>query len=196
MLVEKLKPVKSMWIEDSNGDLVANETEIMQNEVPPCFEKDFKDPRRYAHFRSAGVTHTCFSEKSKKNPNGEVFRGECTVGACGKSIASLVLDHGWNLNDACVLYSVLCSDCMNTLSAELEGFDYNEKSSTWCEHCSIIRPDTRAGQLTSEEYHTNAKLLSELGHTALANSLYNDTTFKAKRISRNKVTGFYKVEVI
>lgn len=201
-IIQNLKAPRTMWIEDANGNLVENETEIMKTEIPPCIDcfEDGCNPKRFANFRMTVVKHDIFGDKTKDNTSGLLMSGESTVGVMGKSIAKLVNEYEWNLNDACVLMSILCEGCMNTIGSFLEGYKYNETPNTSCDYCTLIRPQLQAGvdrPLTIDEEKTgNSDVIAKAGLLVYSESLRSVNTIipKNRVIRKENVTGIYRVK--
>jgi hypothetical protein len=170
----------------------------MKNEIPPCFremEQDRPPTKRYANFRILEVRHSIFGDKTPKNPSGLLFEGYSTVGTCGKAIAKLIIDYGWRLDDAAILFSVLCEGCMNTLGSQLEGYKYNENPNTCCDHCDVIRPGIIRPLTTKEEKNQINSILIEAGAKVYASYFSNQITIlpKKRKISKEEITGIYRV---
>lgn len=195
-IVAHLKRPRTMWIEDRFGNLVSKDT-LKMPDAFTLMEKDKPRCYLYANFRSTVVKHTVFSDKTEKNPSGLVLEGECSVGALSKSIGILVLNYGWRLNDACILFSILCEGCMNTVAAELEGWDYAENPGTCCDYCDTIRPGCDRPRTVREEKGEVASILALYGLSEYSKVLGSEnmpTEVVAKRIVvKDTVTGHYRI---
>lgn len=197
MLIEKLRPTKTSWIEDKDGNEVKEDTIKMQFEVPRAFTLMEKDRPRcylYANFKFLEVRHSVFSDITDKNPSGLIMEGHSSVNAIGTPIAMLVLQHGWSLSDAAITLSDLCEGCINTVCSEIEGYDYDEDPGTWCESCSILRPETPSAKITPEEYRESLKALGNARKYGIVAGLLNNIRPENKVIVKNHTTGHYKVK--
>jgi hypothetical protein len=190
MIIDKLKKPMSLWVEDEHGNVIQDEESIMNDGF--CE----KAPKRFSNSRLAEVVHTIYGESTPDNPSGKIAAFSSTFGCGGVAIAKMVLEHNWKIDDACVLWTVLCEGCMNTVGSELEGYAYDEQPNTCCEYCDIVRPGVQRPMTQQEEkqmLHDTLTAARLPVYASLSGIIVSMMQPRRRVVTKDEVTGIYRI---
>jgi 8-oxo-dGTP pyrophosphatase MutT (NUDIX family) len=181
-LVDTLKKPPSLWVENSDGSVALTQHEILDG---PSLKKytDLEDGQVRV-FKDLTVLTVLETDNE-----GDIFEGHTSIDSDWPTIRYLVEERGWSPTEAAILVSDLCSDCANTIRAELEGETYNETPRTFCHYCKYIRPEWYKLKIEEEPELERAQ---EQAEHRMGGSLRN-LLFSVRAYIRELPSGKYRV---